>query len=110
MLYISASGKFYRFWCGDKGHSSSKPSIPMLIDLFIILRRKKGLFVLAIKSKRSLLSTVFRAVLPEVSSSSWLHDIIRSFETESVAEPVCPIWDLKVVFRTLSSNQVRGYG
>ena len=56
-------------WCRYEGHSSSMPSILKLTD-FIFLQRVNWLPVSAFKGYRSLLSVVFRAVLPEISLSS----------------------------------------
>ena len=65
---------------------------------------------------RSMLSSVFRSVLPEISTSPVIHDLLRSFKVEAPCKSVRPpSWDLlKVldylqspVFEPLSSASLR---
>ena len=54
---------------------------------------------------RSMLSSVFRFKLPEISSSVVLHDFLRSFKVEAPVRPVRPpSWDLDAVLCYLSSS------
>ena len=47
---------------------------------------------------RSMLSAVFRSVLPEISRSPVLHDLLRSFQADSpIREVRPPSLDLNVV-------------
>ena len=62
----------FRKWCHDKGHSVSRPSLQKIADFLFGLRRTKKLSVFAVMGYRSMLSAVFRSVLPEISSSSVL--------------------------------------
>ena len=51
---------------------------------------------------RSMLSVVFKSVLPEISSSPVLHDLIRSFQVEAPIREVRPSsWDLLTVLNYL---------
>ena len=51
-------------------------------------------------------SGIFKTVLPEISSSSWLHYITRPFKIETSAEPVHPpTWDLVVVLRSMCDEE-----
>ena len=53
---------------------------------------------------RSMLSAVFRSVLPEISTSSVLHDLLRSFRVEAPIRSVTPpSWDLLKVLEFLKS-------
>ena len=55
-----------------------------------------------------MLSGVFfcRAILPEVSSFSWLHDLIRSFKFESCFVPIRPpSFDVELVLRALHGGE-----
>ena len=54
---------------------------------------------------RAMLSSVFRFKLPEISSSSVLRDLIRSFKVEAPVRSIGPpSWDLDLVLRFLSSS------
>ena len=72
----------YRAWCHRLGHSISQPSISKIADFLLYLRRSLHLSYSSIASYRSMLSAVFRFVLPEVSSHCILHDLLRSFRIE----------------------------
>ena len=88
----------------DKGHSVSRPSLQKIADFFFWLRRTRKLSVSAVMGYRSMLSTVFHTVLPEISSSSVLHDLIRSFKVEAPSRGVHPpSWDLLRVLTYLRS-------
>ena len=51
-----------------------------------------------------MLSAVFRSVLPEISTSPVLHDLLRSFRVEAPARSVTPpSWDLLKVLEYLKS-------
>ena len=53
---------------------------------------------------RSMLSAVFRSVLPEISTSAVLHDLLRSFRVEAPVRSVTPpSWDLLKVLVFLKS-------
>ena len=53
---------------------------------------------------RSMISAVFRSVLPEIPSSPVLHDLLRSFCVEAPARSVTPpSWDLLKVLEYLKS-------
>ena len=54
---------------------------------------------------RSMLSSVFRFKLPEISSSPVIKDLIRSFKVETPVRSVRPpSWDLDAVLRYLISS------
>ena len=54
---------------------------------------------------RSMLSAVFKSILPEISSSPVLHDLLRSFQVEApVREVRLPSWDLPSVLNFLRSS------
>ena len=54
---------------------------------------------------RSMLSAVFKSVLPEISTSPVLHDLLRSFQAEAPIQEVRPpSWDLNVVLTFLRSS------
>ena len=54
---------------------------------------------------RSMLSAVFRSVLPEISTSAVLHDLLRSFRVEAPIRSVTPpSWDLLKVLEFLKSS------
>ena len=85
----------YRTRCHRHGHSISRPSISKIADFLLYLSRSLHLSYSSITSYHSMLSAVFRFVLPEVSSHPVLHDLLRSFRIE------CPLpssrvspWDL----------------
>ena len=53
---------------------------------------------------RSMLSAVFRSVLPEISTSAVLHDLLRSFRVEAPIRSVTPpTWNLLTVLEFLKS-------
>ena len=91
-------------WCHDKGHSVSRPSLQKVADFLFWLRRTWKLSVSAVMGYRSMLSAVFRSILLEISSSSVLQDLIRSFKVEVPSRVVRPpSWDLLRVLTYLRS-------
>ena len=92
----------YRRWCRSKGHTVSSPSVAKISDFLLFLRRDKGLSVSAVKGFRSMLTSVFKYRLPELSDYFLLRDLIRSFELERpVRSPCPPTWDLYRVLECL---------
>ena len=104
-MNYQAKWAVFRSWCRSQGHSISRPSLSKIADFLLFLRRKKGFSVINIAGYRSMLSSVFRFVLPEVSSSLVLKDLIRSFSIERPSAPQrAPQWDLLVVLEFLRSS------
>ena len=84
------------------------PSLGLLCqknaDSLFWLRRSKKLSVSAVMGHRSMLSAVFHSVLPEISTSLVLHDLLRSFCVEAPARSITPpSWDLLKVLEYLKS-------
>ena len=95
----------FRQWCRSKGHSISRPSLAKIADFLFWLRRSRRLSVSAVMGYRSMLSAVFKSILPEISSSPVLHDLLRSFQVEApVREVHPPSWDLPSVLNFLRSS------
>ena len=87
--------KIYRQWCRSEGHSISHPSLSKIADFLFWLHRSKKLSVSAVLGYRSMLSSVFRSSLPEISTSPVIHDLMRSFKVEASCLSVRPpSWDL----------------
>ena len=111
-----AKWSIYRQWCHTEGHSVSRPSLPKIADFLFWLYRSKKLSVSAVLGYRSMLSSVFRSLLPEISTSPVIQDLMRSFKVEA---PCCSVhpssWDLmkvldylrSLVFEPLSSSSLR---
>ena len=92
----------YRSWCHRHGHSVSLPTVAKVADFLLFLRRSLSLSYSSIASYRSMLSSVFRFVLPELSSHFVLHDLLRSFRLERpLSSSRVPPWDLLSVLRFL---------
>ena len=92
----------YRSWCHHQGHSVSRPTVAKMADFLLFLRRSLSLSYSSIASYRSMLSGVFRFILPELSSHFVLHDLLRSFRLERpLPSSRVPPWDLQVVLRFL---------
>ena len=72
----------YRQWCHGNGHSVSRPSLHKIADFLFWLRRSKKLSISAVLGYRYMLSAVFRTVLPEISTSPVIQDLLRSFKVE----------------------------
>ena len=95
----------YRCWCRVEGHSISRPTLPKIADFLFWLRRSRKLSVSSVLGYRSMLSAVFRFKLPEISTSTVLRDLLRSFKVEAPVLPVRPpAWDLDAVLRYLNSS------
>ena len=95
----------FRQWCRSEGHSISRPSLPKIADFLFWLQRSCQLSVSSIMGYRSMLSAVFKSVLPEISSSPVLHDLLRSFQVEApIREVRPPSWDLTTVLTYLRSS------
>ena len=60
----------------------SSPCVTKITDFFLFLRRDRGRSVSAVKGFRSMLTSVFKYRLPELSDYFLLRDLIRSFELE----------------------------
>ena len=106
----------YRRWCRSKGHTVSSPSVAKIAYFLLFLRLVKGLSVSVVKGFRSMLTSVFKYRLPELSDHFLLRDLIRSFELEHPVWPPCPpTWDLcrvleylrGPVFEPLASKDLR---
>ena len=103
----------YRSWCHRQGHSVSRPTVAKVADFLMFLRSTLSLSYSSIASYRSMLSGVFRFILPELSSHFVLHDLLRSFRLEcSLPSSRLPPWDLQVVlrgppFEPLASSSLR---
>ena len=88
----------YRSWCHRHGHSVSRPTVSKVADFLLFLRRSLSLSYSSIASYRSMLSGVFRFILPELSSHYVLHDLLRSFRLERpLSSSRVPSWDVLVV-------------
>ena len=95
----------FRHWCRSEGHSISHPSLPKIADFLFWLRRYRRLSVSSVMGYRSLLSAVFKSVLPEISISPVLHVLLRSFQAEApIREVRPPSWDLNIVSSFLRSS------
>ena len=95
----------FRQWCRSEGHSISLPSLPKIADFLFWLRRSCRLSVSSVMGYRSMLAAVFTSVLPEISTSPVLHDLLRSFQAEApIREVHPPSWDLNVVLSFLRSS------
>ena len=102
--YRARWGKFQK-WCKDSHHRSSEPTIPKITE-FLTERPA----VSTIKGYRSMLSSVFKFCLLEISTSPILKDLTRSFEI-SAPRPVhrSPSWDLDKVLEYLSGPPLRAF-
>ena len=100
--YQARWGKF-RKWFKDSHHRFSEPTIPKITE-FLTERPA----VSTIKGYRSMLSSVFKFCLLEISTSPILKDLTRSFEI-SAPRPVhrSPSWDLDKVLEYLSGAPLR---
>ena len=95
----------FRRWCRSEGHSISRPSLTKIADFLLWLRRSHRLSVSAVMGYRSMLSAVFKSILPEISTSPILHDLLQSFQVEApVREVRPPSWDLPKVLTFLRSS------
>ena len=92
----------YRGWCRRHGHSIFRPSVSKIADFLLYLRRSLHLSYSSIASYRSMLSKVFRFVLPSISSHPVLHDLLQSFCIERPLPSLrVPSWDLSRVLTLL---------
>ena len=99
-----AKWSVYRQWCRSEGHSISRPSLAKIADFLFWLRRSRKLSVSAVLRYQSMLSAVFRTILPEISTSPILRDLLRSFQVEAPCRSVRPpSWDLLKVLEYLLS-------
>ena len=102
LINYQAKWVTYRSWCRAHGHSISCPSVPKIADFLLYLRCSLHLSYSSIASYRSVLSTVFRFVLPEISSYPVLHDLLHSFRIERpLPSSRAPPWDLLRVLSLL---------
>ena len=74
-------------WCTVVGVGTStfisRPTLPKIAVFLLWLRRVRMFSVSAVMGHRSMLSSVFRFKLPEISSSPILQDLFRSFNLRS---------------------------
>ena len=95
----------YRSLCHFQGHSISQPSLSKVADFLWWLRSVRGLSVSSIKGYRSMLSAVFRFLLPALSTHPVLRDLLRCFRVSAPSYPIRPpSWDLSKVLRFLLSG------
>ena len=94
--------------CSSRSLSvSSYGPNPKVASFLLYLRRSLSLSYSSIASYRSMLSVVFRFVLPELSSHFVLRDLLRSFRLErppSLSQ--VPPWDLSLVLSFLRGPPV----
>ena len=102
-LNYQARWRKFRKWCKDFHHRSSEPTIPKIAEFLTFLFKTEKAAVSTIKGYRSMLSSVYKFCLPEISTSPILKDLTRSFEI-SAPRPVhrSPSWDLDKVLEYLS--------
>ena len=115
-MNYQAKWSVYRAWCRRHGLSVSRPSVSKIASFLLYLRRSLSLSFFSIASYYSMLSGVFRFVLPGLSSHFVLRDFLRSFRLERPLSSswVTP-WDLSRVlsflrgppFEPLSSCSLR---
>ena len=97
-----ATWTVFRTWCCCHGHSVSHPSIPKIASFLLYLCRSLSLSYSSIASYCSMLSGVFRFVLPELPSHFVLRDLLRSFCLEcSISSSRVLPWDLSRVLSFL---------
>ena len=76
-----------------EGHSISRPFISKIADFLLHLRTRKRLSLAAIAGYRSMLSAVFKYILPDISSHFVLRDLLRLFAIERLMIPSrAPPW------------------
>ena len=81
-----------------KGHFISNLTIPSVADFLLWLWKSIGLSLSAIKGYRSMLSSIFKFRLPELSTHHVLRSLLRSLSLEAPHKPLAPPpWDLDVV-------------
>ena len=101
-LNYQAKWLVFRSWCHRHGHSVSRLTIPKIASFLLFLRRSLSLSYFSIASCRSMLSGVFRFVLPDLSSHFVLRDLLRSFRLEHpLSSSRVPPWDLSLVLSFL---------
>ena len=101
-MNYQAKWAVYRAWCHHHGHSVSRPSIPKIASFLLYLRCSLSLSFSSIAFYRSMLSGVFRFVLPEISSHFVLQYLLHSFLLEHpVSSSRVPLWDLSWVLSFL---------
>ena len=92
----------YRNWCARNGHLVSRPTVLKVVSFLLYLHRSLSLSYSSVASYRSMLSVVFRFVLPELSSHFVFRDLFRSSRLERpLSSPRVPPWDLSLVFSFL---------
>ena len=105
----------YRRWCRSKVIRCLL-LLWRRLQIFSSLFCDRGLSVSSVKGFRSMLTSVFKYRLPEISDLFLLRDLIRSFELECpVRSPCPPTWDLcrvldylrGPVFEPLASKDLR---
>ena len=95
----------FRQWCRSEGHSISHPSLHKIADFLFWLRRYRRLSVSSVMGYGSMLSALFKSILPEISISPVLHVLLWSFQAEAPSREVCPpSWDLNIVSSFLRSS------
>ena len=92
----------YRKWCKDNNVTSSRPTIPKIADFLTWLHKSRKLSPTSVKGYRSMLASVFHSILPEISSSRFLKDLVRGVENRAVKRQITPpTWDLIKVLDSL---------
>ena len=103
-LVCQAKWLVFRSWCRKENlHILSHFS---QIAVFLLwLRRVRMFSVSAVMGYKSMLSSVFRFKLPEISSSPVLEDLLRSFTVDTPSRVFQhPSWDLNKVLNHLRSS------
>ena len=92
----------FRKWCKDNSITSSRPTIPKIADFLTWLHKSRKLSPTSVKGYRSMLASVFHSILPEISSSRFLKDLVKGVENRAVKRQITPpTWDLIKVLNSL---------
>ena len=95
--------KKFRQWCGQRGHTVSRPSSSKFADFLLHLRRTCGLSVSAVKGYKSMLNSVFSLKGFDLAEDPVLKNLVKAFEVEVPRVRVrAPTWNLDVVLKALT--------
>ena len=95
-LIYQGKWNIFRKWCETSKIDHSKPTLPVIADFLVYLFDVRKLSVTAIKGYRSMLSSVFFSVLPGITSSRFMKELVKGLENRSVKKMRSPFpsWSL----------------
>ena len=95
-LNYQSKWSVFKNWCKTEKVDLKRPTLPIVAEFLTYLFDVRKLSVTAIKGYRSMLSAVYFSILPDISSSRFMRELIRGLENKTLKKVGSPFpsWNL----------------